>query len=485
MKPTLSDDAFVRLRRLLADGAGLVFDDSRRDSLSYSVNARMKAIGVTALDAYLALVEQPRSPEVQALLDDVTIPETYFFRNPPQFRALRQHVLPELVSRAATSGRRLRIWSAGCSTGEEAYSLAILLRELLPVTTGWDIQIVGTDISTKSLSAARAGRYGARSLGPVEPETVERCFDREGDEFVVRPEIRELVEFRHHNLVSEAPPFGRDGAADLVLCRNVTIYFARETTRALMARLHGCLRDGGYLFLGHSETLWQVSDAFRLVSIGEAFVYSREALADRIGGEQRTVLPDRRTADEASRVDSRLAEGDRRSARRASRRPPGDRPLPVAGNGNGSPPGDSKVTLASAPVPAEPTADPLSDARQALRDGDYQGAADLAAKVAAADPLLADAYSVRGLALSNLGRDADALNELRKAAYVDPQDGFTQFLLGGTLARLGDAAGAARAYRAAAETLGESADDHVAAELGGRRVSELVDLCWQLAGGRP
>jgi len=469
MKPAISDDAFGRLRNLLASRAGLVFDDSRRDSLSYAVTDRLKALALESVDDYLELVERPRSPEVQALLDDVTIPETYFFRNAPQFRALKQHVLPEIISLAGTNGRRLRIWSAGCSTGEEVYSIAILLRELLPANAGWDIEIVGTDISTKSLAAARDGRYGSRSLGSVGPETTARWFTKDGDDFVVRPELRELVDFRHHNLVAEQPPFG-DGSADLVLCRNVTIYFARETTRALMSRLHACLRDGGYLFLGHSETLWQVSDAFRLVSIGEAFVYKRDYPGERAVGEQRTVLPDRRTADDPSPVDSRLGERDRRDAGKEARprRPRW---------GHGAP----KIDPPAPPAPTEL----LADARHALRAGEYQRAADLAAAAVTGDVLLADAYSVRGLALSNLGRDEDALAELRKAVYVDPRAGFAQFLLAGTLARLGDSAGAARAYRAAAETLGTSADDNVVAELGGRRVSELVELCWQLAGGRP
>ncbi|MEP7055147.1 MAG: tetratricopeptide repeat protein, partial [Actinomycetota bacterium] len=128
---------------------------------------------------------------------------------------------------------------------------------------------------------------------------------------------------------------------------------------------------------------------------------------------------------------------------------------------------------------------PLAAARASMRAGNYGRAADLAAIVAAEDPLHADAYTVRGLALSNLGRHAAALIDLRKAVYVDPQAGFAHFLLAGTLARLGDQPAAARSYRAAAETLGHSADDHVAAELGGRKLSELVEMCWQLAGGKP
>lgn len=458
MKPALTDDAFARLRRLLADRAGLVFDDSRRDSLSYAVADRMHAAGAPSLDAYLAAVEKPRSAEVQALLDDVTIPETYFFRNTPQFDALRQFVIPDLIRHASTNGRRLRVWSAGCSTGEEVYSVAIALRELLPPGP-WDVQVIGTDISTKALASARAGRYGARSLGQVNEDMRRRWFTRVGQEYEVGPEIKALVDFRHHNLVTDAAPLGA-GQVDLVLCRNVTIYFGRETTRALMKRLYGSLREGAYLFLGHSETLWQISDDFRLVALGEAFVYRRDA-SDPV------VVP--------APVQVSSPRPPRRSflLGRRSHDAPG-RLLPA--------PPDKP---ADDPVAPRGDEQPLDGARAALRAGNYGRAVELAATVTAGDPLLADAYTVRGLALSNLGRHSDALIDLRKAVYVDPQAGFAHFLLAATLARLGDQPAAARSYRAAAETLGHSEDDdHLAAEMGGRKLSELVDMCWQLAGGR-
>ncbi|MEO6713369.1 MAG: CheR family methyltransferase [Mycobacteriales bacterium] len=470
MKPALTDDAFDRLRTLLATRAGLVFDDSRRDSLSYAVADRMHASGAATLEAYLAVVERPRSPEVQALLDDVTIPETYFFRNAPQFSALREFVVPELIRHAMANGRRIRVWSAGCSSGEEAYSIAILLRELLP-PGAWDVKVIGTDISTKVVAAARAGRYGARSLGPVDDRMLARWFTRLDDGYVVNDEIKEMVEFRHHNLVADAAALP-ELQADLVLCRNVTIYFNRETTRALMKRLYGSLREGGYLFLGHSETLWQISDDFRLVSLGEAFVYRRDASSGN-GAVAAGAAANANGATPAAVPPANPALSARRTY--------------VAGRRSDDVPG----VLLPAPVMAKPIvaarADehPLDGARAALRAGNYGRAADLAGLVYAGDSLNSDAYMVRGLALTNLSRDNEALVDLRKAVYVDPQAGFAHFLLAGTLARLGDQAAAQRSYRAAAQTLGHSADDHVSAEMGGRKLSELIDLCWQLAGGRP
>jgi len=451
MKVVLTDDEFARLQLLLARFAGLVFDGARRDSVAFCVGERLRATRTRDVASYLPLLDQP--DERQALLDEVTIQETHFFRNPPQIRALRRYVLPELVRHAETAGRRLRIWSAGCSTGEEAYSLAMLLHELLPLRAAWDVKVVATDVSARALAAARLGHYGERSVHLVPPAARERFFVPAPDgQVAVRPEVRDLLEFRHHNLVTEPVPFGYDERVDLVLCRNVTIYFSRDTTRALMARLHATLRDGGYLFLGHSETLWQVSDDFRLVPLGSgddaAFVYRR--LAAEVA-EKRAVLPDRRTLDAGPPA----GQAERRTESR--RRP--------------------------APEPAPAEAPSTSTVRAAMSEGRYDDAEAAAAALLAATPLDAEAFYLRGLARHNQGRHADALVDLRKAVYLDPKAGLAHFLLAGTLARLGDAGAAAREYAAAAQTLGSADPD--APELGGRSVTELAELCGRLAADAP
>ena len=449
MKISLTTEQYDALRGLLADAAGLVFDEARRESMSYSVAERMRAVGIRDVSVYLSRLDDP--VERQHLLDEVTIQETHFFRTPPQVRALRLHVLPELLRHAEANGRRLRIWSAGCSTGEEPYSIAMLLRELLPSTAGWDVKVVATDVSSRAIAAARTGRYGARAVQMASPEELARHFVAAPDGgHEVRPEVRELVEFRHHNLVTEAVPFAPSERIDLILCRNVTIYFGRDTTRALMSRLHHCLRDGGYLFLGHSETLWQVSEDFRLVTLGTgdsaAFVYRRLDKAV----ERRAVLPDRRTLDEGPTppVQNRRVEARRHE------------PAP-------------EVVVAAVGGLVE-------QARSALASGRYADAAQLAAEATAQEPLRAEAFYLRGLALVDLGRDEDALVELRKAVYLEPERGFAHFLLAGVLDRLGQPVLAARAYGAAADTLGLQPADATAEELGGRSVRELAQLCRQL-----
>ena len=457
MKVVLLPEQFARLQVLLARAAGLVFDESRRSSMAYSIAERLRATGTKDVDTYLDRLSDP--VERQRLLDEVTIQETHFFRNPPQIRALRQHVLPDLLRYAEAHGRRLRIWSAGCSTGEEPYSIAMILRELLPSTVGWDIKIVATDLSERALEAARSGCYGSRAVQMATPDELGRFFTPLPDaQHCVRPEVRELVEFAHHNLVTEPVPLAPAEHFDLILCRNVTIYFARDTTRALMARLHTSLRDGGYLFLGHSETLWQLSDDFRLVALGAgdaaAFVYRRhDPLADR-----RAVLPDRRTAPAPVRT---AVAPDRRGAPRREAAP-------------------AQVTAAPAP-----TVEALvAGARAALAAGDYTAAVTLAGTAGKADPLRGEAFYLRGLALVEAGRDSDALVDLRKAVYLQPGSGFSHFLLAGVLERLGDRPAAAREYAAAADTLGNQATDAAAVELGGRSIRELAELCRSLGTQR-
>ena len=457
MKVVLTAAQLNRLRDVLAQAAGLVFEDSRRDSLAYGVAERLRANGaVDGVDGYLDLVQAPGSKELQLLIDEVTIQETHFFRNPPQMRALRQHVLPELVREAGTRGRRIRIWSAGCSTGDEPYTIAMILRELLPSTVGWDVKVIATDISQAALATARAASYGARAVQLATPDQLARFFTPTADgRQLVRADVRELVEFRHHNLVADPTP---GEGLDLVLCRNVTIYFGRATTRALVGRLHCALRDGGYLFLGHSETLWQVNEDFRLVALGTGeaatFVYRR---LDGPSPERRSVLTDRRTEQE--------------------------RPIPVP---------DKRIGLRRTPSPpraTSPTAVSLDDVHLALAEGRYADAARLARLAADAAPLTAEVHYLLGRALLDQGQDEPALAALRRAVYLAPDSGLAHFLLAGALARCGDPAAAAREYRAAAQTLGRDPAAADAAELGGRSARELATLCaqleGQLSGGRP
>jgi chemotaxis protein methyltransferase CheR len=488
MKFSLTNEEFDTLRKILEKSAGLVHDESRRDSLTFAVAGRMEAIGESSPAVYLTMLSGPGgAPERQQLIDVVTIQETHFFRNPPQIRALRQHVLPELIRRSTTLNRPLTIWSAGCSTGEEPYSLAMLVRELMPMATREHVRIVGSDVSATALAFADAGRYGARAVQMADPIDLGRWFDIDHGSYSVKDDVRELVDLRLHNLITEAPPF-ESGEVDLLLCRNVTIYFNRTTTKALMSRFHAALGDGGYLFLGHSETLWQMSEAFTLVPLGDAFVYRRDD-----GPQGRATLPDRRT--EAGDAPILLPERRGQSERR--RDLPETLPLPPQRIPRPSEPARQEGARTASPPPADRRAAPrpaaaastsgsnarelVATAREALAQGRYSDAVGAAGRAAKADPMLVDPHLIGGEALVNLGRDADAIRELRQAVYLQPDSASALLLLAGALDRQGEPAAAGRAYRSAAATVGDLPPEEVSAFFGGRSAAELVALCLRLA----
>ncbi|HZV26252.1 MAG TPA: CheR family methyltransferase [Acidothermaceae bacterium] len=496
MKFSLTDEEFNLLRKLLETSAGLVHDESRRDSLTFAVAGRMEASGASSPAVYLAMLSGPGgASERQQLIDVVTIQETHFFRNPPQIRALRQHVLPELIRRSTALNRPLTIWSAGCSTGEEPYSLAMLVRELMPMATREHVRIVGSDVSATALAFADAGRYGARAVQMADPIDLGRWFDIDHGSYSVKDDVRELVDLQLHNLITEAPPFD-SGEVDLLLCRNVTIYFNRTTTKALMSRFHTTLGDGGYLFLGHSETLWQMSEAFTLVPLGDAFVYRRDD-----GPQGRATLPDRRT--EAGDAPILLPERRGRTERRRDLPETPSAPIKTAPAvppqrvRRASEPARQEVARSASHRPADRRASPRSaaaasatgasaqelvaTAREALAKGRYCDAVGAAGRAAKADPMLVEPHLIGGEALVNLGRDADAVRELRQAVYLQPDSASALILLAGALDRQGEPAAAGRAYRAAAATVGDLPAEEVSAFFGGRSAAELVDLCLRLA----
>jgi chemotaxis protein methyltransferase CheR len=436
MSAQLSDTDFAAVRDYLAKTAGLVFDENRRAGLAVVVADRLHATGARGVSSYLSGL-QGTAGEVERtrLLDGVTVQETHFFRNAPQMEALRSRVLPDLMRRAARRKRPLTIWSAGCSTGEEAYTLAMLILELSGMgQAGPSPRIVATDISTEAVLAARRATYRGRSLSTMPPGSTERWLEqRSGGMWAVREEVCQLVDVRVHNLVGDPPPFG-SGEVDLVVCRNVSIYFSRETTRSLIGGFHDVIAEGGYLLLGHSETLWQVSDAFTLVPMGEAFIY-------------------RRTADVRQRT-ARTSKTPPRAPRQVTRR-----------------------RTAAAAL----TVDNLAAARTAFASGDYGEAARMAEAATVAAPLDAEGYVVLGHARMTLGLDPQAVDPLRKAVYLDPTAGHAHFLLGGALSRIGQHAPAAASYRAAAGALPSMPRHVLDSYVGGRSVQDLVDLCLRLA----
>ena len=263
-----------RFRAAILDRLGLQFDDSKLGQLGKVLGRRLTQLQSSGVD-YLASLEQAPPPEeCDALAAELTINETYFFRNHEQFDALAGIALPDRFLRRKEL-RQLALLSAGCSSGEEAYSLAVTVAEALP-DPGWRVDIRAVDLSPAALAKARRGRYTAWSLRETPPDMRERWFTREGTLLAIDPAIRRAVRFESANLADPRAKLWESGLYDVIFCRNVLMYFSPEQRRAAVERLARALQPGGYLFLGHAETLNGVSDAFHLHHTHGSFYYQRK-----------------------------------------------------------------------------------------------------------------------------------------------------------------------------------------------------------------
>jgi chemotaxis protein methyltransferase CheR len=259
----LSDDDFQRIRRLVRARLGIALAQSKRELVYGRLSRRLRALKLHDFSAYLQRIESGDAEELQHFCNAITTHLTSFFRERHHFEFLAQQLLPAL-ERSNASTRRIRIWSAGCSTGEEPYSIAMVLLEHLRHWRNWDIRILATDIDTNVLGHALAGLYSAERLERMDQGRVLRWFEpaEDAQQFMVRDELKQLVHFKTLNLMDDWP---MKGPIDVIFCRNVVIYFDRETQRQIVARMAALQRPNDYLILGHSESLLQVSTQYQLV----------------------------------------------------------------------------------------------------------------------------------------------------------------------------------------------------------------------------
>ena len=259
------DDDFQALRALVREVTGISLSEQKRELVYGRLARRLRALNLRSFREYRDLLSQDDGRELVQFCNAITTNLTAFFREPHHFEHLKNDVLGPLV-RKPPAVRRLRIWSAGCSTGEEPYSIAMSVLEAVPDVERWDIKILATDLDSDVLEKARRGVYTADRLQTLSAERRERFFESHPDakepSFKVRPELTRLLTVKQLNLMH---PFPMKGPLDAIFCRNVVIYFDKDTQRDLVARLSRLQRPGNLLFLGHSETLFKVSTDYTLI----------------------------------------------------------------------------------------------------------------------------------------------------------------------------------------------------------------------------
>lgn len=261
--PVLSGPQFEAIRRLIHEVCGINLQAGKEALVRSRLSKRLRALGLADFDAYLARVREDRTgAELSELVNALTTNKTSFFREPEHFEYLREVIVPELEGRRGP----IRVWSAGCSSGEEAYSLAIVLREALTDAAWREVRILATDISTRVLAKARDGVYAEGEVRVIPRAWLARYFEkvqRDGQTaYAVRAELRSAVRVARLNLME---PWPMKGPFDLIVCRNVMIYFDRPTQQRLVQRFWEMLAPGGHLFVGHSESLTSLGHSFRYV----------------------------------------------------------------------------------------------------------------------------------------------------------------------------------------------------------------------------
>jgi chemotaxis protein methyltransferase CheR len=489
-----------RFRAVIAGRIGLQFDDARMDFLAKVLQRRLDHLHRLS-NAYLDDLEhRPSTGEISALAAELTVCETYFFRNGEQFRVLAEVALPQRM-RARKTQRGLRLLSAGCASGEEAYSIAIVVRETI-ADPSYDVLVCAVDLNPVALAKAAAARYSPWALRDTPLDQQRKWFQPDGREMRLDETVRQAVRIEAGNLVKDDQDLWPAGSYDVIFCRNVLMYFAPEQMRLVVERIARSLAPGGFLFLGHAETLRGVSDAFHLRHTHGTFYYQRkedtELASQPLGGPKVSVELSRAPV---AAFDERRVETIRLATERAATM------VPAALTGSAPRPGiawdsapaldllrkerfaDALENLRGRPRECEHDPDALLLEAALLAQSGQLAVAEIACRrLIVIDELNAGAHYLLALCREHAG-DRDSAGEYdRIAAYLDPVFAMPRLHLGFLARRASDPATAQRELGHALILLKREAASRILMFGGGFNRKALIALCesaYKECGGRP
>lgn len=480
---------------------GLQFEDAKLCFLGEVLQRRLETFSLSS-KIYLSMLEiEACVDELGALARELTVAETYFFRNSEQFHALAEVVLPDRMGVQATT-KVLRILCAACASGEEAYSIAIVAREVA-VHPSWTVSVRAVDLNPIVLEKAAQARYSAWALRETSPELRRRWFRPDGREVVLDKDAVGAVDFEQRNLAADDPDLWRPGAYDVVFCRNVLMYFAPEQARAAITRIARALSPGGYLFLGHAETLRGLSDDFHLRHTHGAFYYQRKDSIDP--APARAEPASRSIAGQASPktdgdawVDSIRQASERVEALVAAKDAVRPLALTASRRWDLGPTLDlvrqERFAEALARIrdfPARPGNDPdalLLEAMLLAHGGEISTAQTLCERLLSIDELNAGAHYLLALCRESLGDRNGAAEHDRVAVYLDPTFAMPRLHLGLLARHAGDRAAARRELDQALVLLKREDTSRLLLFGGGFKREALIALCRSAlgdCGGRP
>jgi chemotaxis protein methyltransferase CheR len=433
MKAALCEDVLARLSEFIDSRMALHFPKARWGDLERVTLSTAKKFDPGNPEAFIERLLSGTLPagQLRSLANRLTIGETFFWREPQVMEALEKRIVPELIQSREGKGKRLRIWSAGCSTGEECYSIAIALRRAVPDPDDWDISILATDINTEGLRKASEGSYGEWSLRNVPPWLIETYFHRESDgTFSIAPEVRRMVHFAYLNLAEDVypSPMNETNDVDIIFCRNVLMYFSAERARRIVRNIHRSLVDKGWLMVGASELSQSLFRGFACVRFHDAFVY--------------------RKLDEIPR--SITEPGDTETCIAAN---------PTKSHGRDSVP-HPRASAAGASADIRQSRGTTASSVRTLADrGRLPEALALCKEAIARDKLGAEIRYLEATILMESGREEEAIASLERTLFLDPRHILAYFTLGTLALRRGDAATSSRCLKNALDLLAMSGDE--------------------------
>ena len=426
--------------RFIARTMGLHFSSERLPELEHKMAALARDAGSPDLGQYLLrLMSEPLSQELKdTLASTLTIGETYFLRDPRSYQVLVEEVLPQLIAARRTTDRTLRIWSAGCSTGEEPYSIAILLSRIIPDLANWKITVLASDINPQALERGRLGIYSKWSFRNAPSWLMSYFTELEDGRFEITPRIREMVQFRHVNLADEGVFGGSDGTGemDIIFCRNVMIYFHAAQIQQTVARFHAALKETGWLFVGPTEVEPDTYQGFSCRQYDGAFVLCKGAAQQEGNGTSCLVNVRQQAKAEPAEIPAAALHSDKLEL--------------------------SAVHTSAAPAPASGSASPdesqsgqsltrpksrYDEAAALYQAGHYEQAADRALSGVDDGHEQADTLALGARAYANIGRLEEARECCDKAIACDRLNPHNHYLLSIILEQQGDAAGAVESLK--------------------------------------
>lgn len=483
MNRTLPDNLLSRFSELVAAQIGLHFPETRWDDLEQKATSAAKELGFPDLGTLverLASSSVPRE-QIEVLASHLTIGETYFWREPNVFEALGEQILPELIRSREGNDRRLRIWSAGCSTGEEPYSIAIALRRALPELADWQVTILATDINAGAMRKATAGIYGKWSFRNAPPWLVEGYFRPSATgKREILPEVRRMVTFEYLNLAEDCypSPLNNTNAMDVIFCRNVLMYFAPARITQIAQNLHHCMMEGGWLVVGSSELSQQLFPQFASVRFPGAIVYRK---GPEIPAPAPTFSVETACTPLLGIGDRGPGIGDQGPGTRDQGPGTRDRPVSRLPSSVSRPPS----SVPRLPSPVSPTPPASQSVRALANQGRLADALALCAKTIATGKLDAGLHYLHAMILQEMNQDGEATASLRRALYLDPDFVPAHFAMGNLALRLGDRRAGKRSMENVQALLAERREEDILTEFEGLTVGrfrEIVRATLQIGG---